>query len=44
VPALAINVRGERNVGGDDEVARRQLAHDVAVRDIDAARHLKRAM
>src|SRR5438876_5160221 len=43
VPALGDDVGGERNVGGDDEIARRQLAHDVAIRDIDAARHLQGA-
>src|SRR5205809_3482827 len=41
VAALGDHVRGERNVGGDDEIAGRKLAHDVAVRDIDAARHLQ---
>src|SRR5438552_4682064 len=43
VPALGDHVRSERNVRGDDEIAGRELAHDVAVRDIDAARHLQRA-
>src|SRR6267143_446690 len=43
VPALGDHVRGERNIGRDDEIARRQLAHDMAIRDVDAARHLQRA-
>src|SRR5467141_2305876 len=43
VPALGDHVRSERNVGGDHEIAGRELAHDVAIRDVDAARHLKRA-
>src|SRR5256712_13099736 len=43
VPALGDHVRSERNVGGDDEIARRELAHDVAVRDVDASRHLQGA-
>src|SRR5882762_1812243 len=43
MPALGDHVRGERNVGGDHEIARRELAHDMAIRDIDAARHLQRA-
>src|SRR6267143_3373685 len=34
VPALGDHVRSERNVGGDDEITRRQLAHDMAIRDI----------
>src|SRR5882762_235069 len=41
MPALGDHVGGERNVGGDDEIARRQLAHDMAIRDVDPARHLK---
>src|SRR6266850_4024457 len=41
VPALGDDVGGERNVGGDDEIARRELAHDVAIRDVNAARHLQ---
>src|SRR3954468_11897128 len=43
VRALGDHVGGERNVGGDHEIARRALAHDVAVRDVDAMRHLQRA-
>src|SRR5882762_10278318 len=41
VPALGDDVGGERNVGGDDEIARHELAHDMAIRDVDAARHLQ---
>src|SRR6267378_7922442 len=36
VPAFGDDIGGERNVGGDHEIARRQLAHDMAIRDIDA--------
>src|SRR5216117_111128 len=43
VAALGDDIGGERNVGGDDEIARRELAHDVAVRDVDASRHLQGA-
>src|SRR5206468_2364586 len=43
VAAPGDHVRGERNVGGDDEIARRKLAHDVAVRDIDAVPYLQGA-
>src|SRR2546427_849771 len=41
VPAFSDDIGGERNVGGDDEIARRELAHDVAIRDVDPARHLQ---
>src|SRR3954471_18356606 len=37
VATLGDDVRGERDVGGDDEVAGFELAHDVAVGDVDAA-------
>src|SRR5438094_1424791 len=43
VAAPRDHVRGERNVGGNDEIARRQLAHDVAVRDVDAVPYLQGA-
>src|SRR5947208_14161978 len=43
VAARGDHVRGERNVGGDDEIARCQLAHDVAIRDIDAVPYLQGA-
>src|SRR6267378_634394 len=43
VPALGDHVRGERNVGGHDKIARRELADDMAIGDIDAARHLQGA-
>src|SRR3972149_4937999 len=43
VAALGDHVGGERDVRGDDQVAGRELAHDVAVRDVDAARHLEGA-
>src|SRR5467141_303252 len=43
VPALGDDVGGKRNVGGDHEIARRELAHDMAIRDVDAARHLQGA-
>src|SRR5712664_4520438 len=41
MPALGDHVGGERNVGGDHEIAWRELAHDMAIRDVDASRHLK---
>src|SRR6267143_3773955 len=43
VGALGDHVRSERNVGGDDEITRRQLAHDMAIRYVDASRHLQGA-
>src|SRR5437879_7155663 len=43
VAAPGDHVRGERNVGGDHQIARRELAHDVAIRDVDASRHLQGA-
>src|SRR4051812_36519491 len=43
VRALGDHVRGKRNIGRDDQVAGRELAHDVAIRDVDPARHLQRA-
>src|SRR5882762_6233007 len=43
VPALGDHVRGERNVGGDHEIARCELTHDMAIRYINPSRHLKRA-
>src|SRR2546427_1907174 len=43
VAALGDDVGGERDVGGDDQIARRMLAHDVAVRDIDAVPYLQGA-
>src|SRR5437773_8200868 len=43
VPAPGDHVRGERDVGGDHEIARRQLAHDVAIRDVDAVPYLQGA-
>src|SRR6266850_6524429 len=41
VPALGDHVGGERNVRGDDEIARRELPDDMAIRDVDASRNLQ---
>src|SRR5580765_1215770 len=41
--ALGDHVRRERNVRRDDEIAGLELAHDVAVRHVDPARHLQSA-
>ena len=40
VGAACYDQRGERDVGGDDEIASRQLVDDVGIGDIEAARHL----